>query len=198
MGGGGVGLHLAGLGFATVQSFWYTNGQQVAPSPWFIQPVYPAVVCLVVSGLAASGRVGKGIGIAAIWLWSYVICATYWLKLIPLYAGYPSPQAQPAKLFRWYTQEFPAALDTTALIGSRTVLVLTIAVTLTTLGLAGWLSARITALVRRQRPEVQLAAGKAVFDGQALRIDRRFQEGSSEERPGVVVQRWPSTRGGWP
>ena len=138
-----VGLYLAGLAFATVQSFWYTNRLQAAPSPWFIQPIYPAVVCLIVSGLAASGRLGKGIGIAAIWLWAYVICATYWLKLIPLYAGYPSTQAQPAKLFRWYTQEFPAALDTTAMIDSRTVMVLAIAVTLTTLGLAGWLTSRI-------------------------------------------------------
>jgi hypothetical protein len=137
-------LHLAGLAFATVQSFWYTNGLQVAPSPWFIQPIYLAVVCMAAGGAAGAGRVGKGIALAAIWLWSYVICATYWVKLIPLYGGYPSPQAQPARMFRWYTQEFPAALDATALIGSRTVLLLAAAVTLMTLGLAGWLTARVT------------------------------------------------------
>jgi hypothetical protein len=138
-------LHLAGLAFATVQSFWYTSGQQVAPSPWFIQPVYAAVVCLAVSGWSAAGRLGRALAAAAIWLWSYVICATYWLKLIPLYAGYPSAQAQPARLFRWYTGEFPAALDTTALMGSGTVLLLAALVVVTTLGLAGWLTRRVIA-----------------------------------------------------
>ena len=138
-----VALHLAALGFATVQSFWYTSGLQVAPSPWFIQPVYVAVVCLAVCGLAPAGRAGKGIGVAAIWTWAYVLCATYWLKLIPLYAGYPSSQAQPARLWRWYTHEFPAALDSTALMSSTWILVLAALVAAMTIGIAGWLTARV-------------------------------------------------------
>lgn len=135
-------VYIAALAYSTVQSFYYTRGEQVAPSPWFGQPIYAAVVCLAVTGMA-SRRLGKALAVAAIWTWTYVISGTYWLKLIPLYAGYPSTQAQPAKLLRWYTQQYPAMLDSTALIGSGAILALAAAVVVAAVGVAGWLTTRL-------------------------------------------------------
>jgi len=35
--------------------------------------------------------------------------ATYWAKLIPLYAGYPSGAVRAAELFRWYSTSWRQA-----------------------------------------------------------------------------------------
>jgi hypothetical protein len=140
---GAVVIYVGALAFALAQSYYYTRHEQIAPSPWFVQPIYIAVVCLLVSGMAAFPRIGKVVAVAAIWMWAYVISATYWLKLIPLYGGYPYPHAQPARVWRWYTTEFPAALDATALMSSGWVLVLAAAVVAMTVGIGGWLTRRL-------------------------------------------------------
>jgi hypothetical protein len=140
---GTVVLYCGALAFTTAQSYWYTRGEGIAPSPWFIQPIYVAVLCLALSGAAAFPRIGKAVAIAAVWLWGYVISATYWLKLIPFYGGYPYPHAQPGRVWRWYTTEFPAALDATALMSSGWVLALASAVVVMTIGMGGWLTRRL-------------------------------------------------------
>jgi hypothetical protein len=140
---GTVVVYVGALAFTTAQSYWYTRGVGIAPSPWFIQPIYVAVLCLALSGAAAFPRIGKAVAIAAVWLWAYVISATYWLKLIPFYGGYPYPHAQPGRVWRWYTTEFPAALDTTALISSGWVLALSAAVVVMTVGTGAWLTRRL-------------------------------------------------------
>ena len=61
---------------------------------------------VVLAGFARARHSGKWLRSAMLLLWAYVICATYWVKLIPLYAGY-GEKANPAHLFDWYLRAAP-------------------------------------------------------------------------------------------
>jgi hypothetical protein len=98
-------LYAAALIYSTVVSFWASGGEAFTASPWYAQPIFPIVTALLFCGLV---RIRLG-GIIAIWLvgWSaYILCATYWAKLIPLYAGYGQGRSTLSQLTRWYITDF--------------------------------------------------------------------------------------------
>jgi hypothetical protein len=96
----------AGLLYSTLLSYTVTAGVQISPSPWYVQPLFAPTLCLCVAGMARSGRAGAALRIATVSLWTYVICATWLAKLVPLYGGY-SGRTSVANLWRWYTTESP-------------------------------------------------------------------------------------------
>jgi hypothetical protein len=116
---GAVAAFTAALGYSAAIKVFSTGGVAIAPSAWYATPAVIPVFCLVADGFSRLGRAGKAAAIAAASLWAYVIVATWWAKLIPLYAGYPMPQARPAELWRWYSGEGAAirAFLDTAMIG---------------------------------------------------------------------------------
>jgi hypothetical protein len=96
----------AGLLYSTLLSYTVTAGVQISPSPWYVQPLFAPILCLCVAGMARSGRAGVALRIATVAVWTYVICATWLAKLVPLYAGY-SERTSIANLWRWYTTASP-------------------------------------------------------------------------------------------
>jgi len=96
----------AGLVYSTLLSYTVTAGVQVSPSPWYVQPLFAPILCLCVAGMARSGRAGIALRIATVTVWTYVICATWLAKLVPLYGGY-SGRTSVANLWRWYTTSSP-------------------------------------------------------------------------------------------
>jgi hypothetical protein len=133
------------LAYAGAVEFRYTNGAGVSPSPWYAQVIECPLLCLLLAGIASAGLAGRMVRLALLWIWSYVICATYLAKLVPFYGGYSQDRARPVALLRWYEGAFdPArnALDTVAMIPANVVLGLTAVVTVSTLALALRLSSR--------------------------------------------------------
>jgi hypothetical protein len=128
---GGCISYASGVLYSTVLSYAFTGGVQISPSPWYLQPLFPPGICLCMLGLTASRRIGNLIRIAMLGLWTYVISATYLVKLIPLYAGYQGTHNQISSLLRWYISSFDAisrALSTTIMINSTTLWVLLVLV----------------------------------------------------------------------
>jgi len=96
----------AGLLYSTLLSYTVTAGVQISPSPWYVQPLFAPILCLCVAGLARSGRAGVALRIATVVVWTYVISATWLVKLVPLYSGY-SGRTSIANLWRWYRAAAP-------------------------------------------------------------------------------------------
>ncbi len=134
----GCGFFAAALVYATAQSYWFTHGASLSPSPWYIEPLVPIVLALLLAGLSRWRHAGRWV---AVWLtaWSaYIISATWWAKLIPLYGGFPGDRTSLLALGRWYRDGLPAILDvlsTTAL--APPALILALAVVATVAAAAG-------------------------------------------------------------
>lgn len=135
------------FGFALVYSealsFWYTGGRAFSPSPWYAQPIAPVISTLVLSVLP-NRRLLRIIAIWLIVLSTYVMSATYWIKLIPLYTGFPYGKATIGTLISWYSNLglVTDRLSTTAMKAPLLVLTLASAVVFVAFALALWLCMR--------------------------------------------------------
>lgn len=96
----------AGLAYATVLNFVQCEGVAASAAPWYAFGVVPWLACLLVLGLADGGTFGRVIASLAVLAWAYVMCITFWLKLIPLYAGY-TDRVLIARLLAWYRSSGP-------------------------------------------------------------------------------------------
>jgi hypothetical protein len=114
----------------------YGGEPSITVAPWYLQVLSPPVACLLFLGCARSGRWGRILAGALVLLATYMICATYVLKLIPLYSGYPAASVRLRDLWRWYTHD-PARQDllTATALASPAVWLLTSAVVVMAVGL---------------------------------------------------------------
>jgi hypothetical protein len=98
----GCALYILALLYSTVLSHWHSKGVVITTGQWYSQPLVPVLWCLLFSVLARSGRVGRITANALVALSAYIICLTYFGKLIPLYAGYGNGRAVLSELFALY------------------------------------------------------------------------------------------------
>lgn len=108
--------YAAALAYSAVVTALYTDGRSAVPSPWYALPAVPVVLCLIFNG--ARYRVWRGC--MAAWMTaisSYILCATYWAKLIPFYSGYTGERMTIPGMIRHYADpaKTAAALAGTSL-----------------------------------------------------------------------------------
>lgn len=151
---GGIVAFGLGLFYVTVMNFAYTEGAAKATGPWHTQPLFVPGFCLLFAGLSRARRVGRILASILVCLWGYVAFATYWIKLIPLYAGWGQGGVQPRALVSWYLKNWSGITDnlsTVALAQPGFVLSLAAAVGIAALGAPALLS--WTLLRRRARED---------------------------------------------
>ncbi len=127
----GLFCYSAGLAYSTVLLYFATRGAGITPAPWYVELLQPPALCLLLAGMLRAGRAGHVLRIAMLWLWTYMISATYVAKLIPLYGGYSGRPVRPIEIARWYTGSFRQindVLGTTAIISPAALFILTASV----------------------------------------------------------------------
>lgn len=148
----GVLCFAAGLIYSTVLTSWSTHGAGISPAPWYVQPLLAPGLCLLFIGLLELERPGSLFRLAILWVWTYVIAATYVAKLIPFYAGFTSSQARLADLPGWWGRLFAGSygsLGTAALLPPAALLLMTAAVVIAAVALAAALSVISSCPLRR-------------------------------------------------
>jgi hypothetical protein len=103
------------------------HGQSAGAAPWYTFPLFAPIVGL---SLRSAPR---PLAIGFVLLSAWICIATYIVKLIPLYGGYPEGRSTLAGLWRWYTTQGPQLIFSLApptLIYLETGLVTTLIVTL--------------------------------------------------------------------
>jgi hypothetical protein len=106
----GIGVFALALTYATAQYHVFSGGASAGGSVWFTQPLLVPVLCFAVGGF------GKWMRGATLVLWTWVIVATWWFKLIPLYGGFGGGKATAMRLFDWYAGAARSELSATALL----------------------------------------------------------------------------------
>ena len=104
---GSIAFFCAGLFYVTLAFFHGTKGAAIAAVPWYMQVLLPLVMIMVFLSLSRAGAIGRYVSMATLLTWSYLICATYVVKLIPQYGGFTQPRAHVADLFSWYVHQAP-------------------------------------------------------------------------------------------
>lgn len=134
----GCAFYGLGLLYAIGVSSASSRGAGIATSPWYTQPLLAPVLILLGCGLSRSGTPGRALRAAMLALWTYVIGATYFFKLIPLYAGYGEARSRFADVLRWYWQDRARAaeiLSTTGLLPAGVIFGLAAAASLAAVAL---------------------------------------------------------------
>jgi hypothetical protein len=135
----------AAMVYVTGSSYAYTKGFATAASPWYLQAVMPALLCMAVSGCQYAARTGPWIAGAMAALWAYVLAAAYLAKLIPLYGGFARGRSTLRDIVAWYASSWRTAAD----ILNTTALAPCAVITLLLLLLLAVLLALAPALVRQ-------------------------------------------------
>ncbi|HLH01105.1 MAG TPA: hypothetical protein VKX49_32680 [Bryobacteraceae bacterium] len=131
-------LFSAALWYSTVLSFLYTRGAATGPSPWYSQVLLAPVFGLALLGCSRAGVVGRALASALVIMFGYILVASYFAKLIPLYAGFTG-RTSFTRLMAWYTTDFKALLGNlgeVSLAPAQLVVGLALAVTALTVTLA--------------------------------------------------------------
>lgn len=129
--GAGCALFASALLFA--QLLFYEG--EVTVAPWYTIAAAAPFACLICAGLSRSARIGRCIAVALHAVLAYVIVATYWLKLIPLYAGFPDSRAHVSALAEWYRSGGWRGLRDTSLAPAELILAMVALVAVLAAGL---------------------------------------------------------------
>lgn len=124
----GGALFAALLVYSTAALYLVFGDEALGGAPWYTPVLFPAGYGLLAVGLERGGRAGRWMATAMAVLWGYLMAATWWFKLIPLYGGYSGP-VRPRALVEWYGGGF-ALLGDTALLAPWAVLGLAAGATL--------------------------------------------------------------------
>ena len=135
----GVAVYGAALVYSTTVSFWFSKGAAISASPWYTQPILPVMLLILCLGLSRGGKVAAMITLWITWWSAYILSATYWAKLIPLYGGYPNEgKTVLFRLLQWYGHwtSIAETLSLSAMASPYLILGLAATVVFVSLGLA--------------------------------------------------------------
>ena len=99
---GAIAVFCAALFFVTLASYYATRGLAIAAVPWYAQVLLAPVLLVGFLGMSRAESIGRWLATGTLLIWSYVICATYVLKLIPQYGGFRQAHAHLPDLYSWY------------------------------------------------------------------------------------------------
>ncbi|MBE0656347.1 MAG: hypothetical protein IH602_01585 [Bryobacteraceae bacterium] len=141
-----AGLLAASLAYAISVSFWFNNGVAFSAGPWYAQPLVLLLSVLLCSALARARVLGRLTAAAAVSLSAGALLLTWWVKLIPYYAGL-SPSRSNIDgvwaLYRGRGAQLASQLGETAMAPGAAILFMAALNSLLAAGLAVWIAWRI-------------------------------------------------------
>jgi hypothetical protein len=119
-------LFAAALAYDTAINYVKSQGEARSPGAWYTQVLLVPMLALALRGTSRSGKLGKAIATALIALFAYILITTYWVKLIPLYAGFEGRTSlgSIATLYGEHASTVIAGLDEISLAPAAIILVL--------------------------------------------------------------------------
>ena len=128
---GASAILIAAVVWVTGNDVFFVHGRSAGAEPWYTEPLLPPLLAIA---LLSMNRV---IAAAVCALWTYICIATYVVKLIPLYGGYPEGRSTLSGILHWYAAAGPELQSITLapplMIYLETALVSGLAIVLATL-----------------------------------------------------------------
>ncbi|HUA57501.1 MAG TPA: DUF2142 domain-containing protein [Verrucomicrobiae bacterium] len=104
----GMVLFAAAIAYQSCVVFAFTNGLSSGASPWYSQILLPPVIAIAYLGMARAPRRWRSpLAAGTIVLWTWVLVATWVVKLFPMYST-STPVMRLHDLWAWYTRGLQA------------------------------------------------------------------------------------------
>jgi len=139
---GGIVLFSIAVAYASCASFADRNGQVAGASPWYTQVLLAPVVALAYLGMSRWKRFGPVLAACTAALWTWVLIATWTIKLFPMYSGGVMAPMRVPEVWNWYMHRAAACTRDLSLLALAPAPVL-YAGLLVSLAMAVWLSTKI-------------------------------------------------------
>jgi hypothetical protein len=90
------------VAYASCASFAHTNGGVPGASPWYTQVLLAPVVALAYLGMSRWKGFGPVLAGCTVAIWTWVLVATWTVKLFPLYSGAGAAPMRIPDVWHWY------------------------------------------------------------------------------------------------
>ncbi len=98
----GIAVFILAMAYAACSAFACRDCSFREASPWYTQVLLVPVLALAYLGMSRWRRVGVGIAISTVALWTWVLLATWIIKLFPMYSGGGSAPMHFSDVWDWY------------------------------------------------------------------------------------------------
>ncbi len=92
------------IAYDSCASFAHTNGNVAGASPWYSQVLLAPVMALAYLGMSRWNRVGPVLAVCNVALWTWVLFASWTIKLLPMYSGAGAAPMRLHEVWNWYLQ----------------------------------------------------------------------------------------------
>ena len=83
-----LGLFILALAYDSGINYVASHHESASPGAWYTQVLLVPLLALGLLGTSRSGRIGRAAALLMALLFGYMLVATYWVKLMPLYGGF--------------------------------------------------------------------------------------------------------------
>jgi hypothetical protein len=113
---GSVVIFSIAVAYHSAAEFAHTNGNTPGASPWYTQAVLAPVFVLAYLGLSRWRRFGPILSASIMAIWTWILIATWTIKLFPLYSGAGAAPMHIRDIVRWYTHDAAAHMSDLSLL----------------------------------------------------------------------------------
>ena len=96
-------LFAAGIGYETCMIFAFADGEGAAAAPWYSEALLPPVLLLAYLGMSRWRTWGRMLAAATVAIWTWVLLATWALKLFPMYSSGAAGPMRVRDFWSFYT-----------------------------------------------------------------------------------------------
>ncbi len=101
-------LFAIAVAYASCTNFVHSHGDSAGASPWYTQVLLCPVLVLAYLGMSRSKGFGKVLGVCTVAIWTWILIATWVVKLFPMYSGAGAGPMRVHEIWNWYTQRAAA------------------------------------------------------------------------------------------
>ena len=99
---GALAVYAVAIVYVVGNDVIFLHGQSAGAAPWYTEVLLAPSLAIVLLGISRARRLRLPLSIAILLLWTYICAATYLVKLIPLYGGYPKGRTTLKETMEWY------------------------------------------------------------------------------------------------
>ncbi len=104
----GIAIFIVAIAYAACCAFACSNCSYREASPWYTQVLLVPVLTLAYLGMSRWNRLGRGLANGAVALWTWVLFATWTIKLFPMYSGGGAAPMHLRDVWDWYAHRAAA------------------------------------------------------------------------------------------
>jgi hypothetical protein len=104
------------VAYASCASFAHTSGESAGASPWYTQVLLAPVIALGYLGMSRWQRLGSVLAGCTVAIWTWVLIATWTIKLFPMYSGAGASPMRLHDIWDWYVHSAAAHMHDLSLL----------------------------------------------------------------------------------